>query len=488
VELAELAAVEHAVAVAGALAVVEGGGEEAAVGTNFIILNDADEVDGGARGRDRAGSGAAAGEGLGDEGVVLGVLLADRQEEGVSLLGVGGHGGREDHAGDDVIGHAAADLGEAELAGVGLVQGDIGLPERGRPDLAGVVDLAVGLAAALHRVILGEGLAVADVAEGEGVLLEIDGVGDAADPKVRGGIVVGVGGAGVGAVEIVALAQGHVQAEEVAPALALRPAGDVAAVDEAHMNVVTPLVGDDHVVDGAVALGAGEAAELGVDLALPEGVLEGEAAGVGDRGGGDRRIRGVGVGAERGRVVLNGVVRDDHADGARGLGVGDLDLKGAVGAVDQGDLARQIAERWLAAVVGIDAFAVGEEDDLALDFIVLGAELRVVGDDGLAGRPEGEAGLEDEAAPQVHLHARRLAVAGGHHVGVVAVAGEGAVLRLGAHAIVLLAAAAVIAELGGAGGLVEARVVPPVVQPINVIKKLDGGGHRLLRRGEGREA
>jgi hypothetical protein len=73
------------------------------------------------------------------------------------------------------------------------------------------------------------------------------------------GSKVGVEAAGVDAVEIVALAQGHVQAEEVAPALALAAAGDVAAVDEAVVDVVTPLVGDDHVVDGAVALGAGEA-------------------------------------------------------------------------------------------------------------------------------------------------------------------------------------------------------------------------------------
>jgi hypothetical protein len=103
----------------------------------------------------------------------------------------------------------------------------------------------------------------------------------------------------------------------------------------------------------------------------------------------------------------------------------------------------------LAAVGGIDAVPSSTSDDLGLDFEVLGAELRDV----RRRRPR-RAGAQRRADSRTRPLHRYICMRGDSpssgvdHVGVVAVAGEGGVLGLGAQAIALLAAAAVVARAG----------------------------------------
>jgi hypothetical protein len=277
-----------------------------------------------------------------------------------------------------------------------------------------------------------------------------------------------------------------VHRDEVGPALAHGAALRVAAQDQAHVQVVAPLVRDDRVVDGAVAVDAAVAARaghVGRDRAGGDGRRDAVAVGQRDAEGrdGDRAV----VAAHgRQRVRDVDVVDDQDPGGAGGLGVQRLLHEPAEAAAQERDPPGRHGER-LAAVLEraaargghavVDQLEVAAGRDQGVD--AEAGALRQVDAGQIGRRGDLERGLadrRDRAVEDVHLHARRQPVGRRAHVGVVALDAAG-VLRLGQERVVLLAAAAVVGDLGVAGRLVEAGVVPPVVQPV--------GHEELLRDG-----
>ncbi len=252
----ELADIDDTVVVAG-IGVGDADSGERAAGAELEVLDHADQIFGHLRRRLGTGPGAAEGKRSRDGGEVLGVLPGcDRQQNRVALLGKRRVARGHDHALDHVVGHPSMDVLERDFALEGFVQGGVALPHHRRPYLARVVDLRVGEAIWIERGSVGEWLAGLDVAETQCILLGVGRVGHAAIPeKAR---FIGkertVVGKPIGAVEVVTLAQRHVQPHEITPTFALPTALDRTDLDQPVVYVVTIFVGDDQVIDRPVAL------------------------------------------------------------------------------------------------------------------------------------------------------------------------------------------------------------------------------------------
>ncbi|MDC0668905.1 hypothetical protein POL58_14220 [Nannocystis sp. ncelm1] len=189
-----------------------------------------------------------------------------------------------------------------------------------------------------------------------------------------------------------------------------------------------------------------------------------------------------------GRILGVRLVDDDDAGGSglqrpRGLG-----LVRAAAAVEEEDGALHVADERLAAVGRVGAAGVLAAHERGGDVELGEAEDGGARRERLRQRLHREVDDLARALVRHEPHARRGAVERGPHAGVVLVADERAVLVLDQHGVAVFAAAAVVVELTGAGGLDEAGVVPPVVQPVDDVEGADDPGHRLRVAGHDRLA
>ena len=383
-------------------------------------------------------------------------------------------------------------------------QARVAVPHLVGPDLARGVHFRIGGAGAT----VGRRFTVGNVLQREAVELEVGGVGRAADAAEE--VVGDVARQAVGAAPLLVAGDAGVvrtrrdhEGIDVAPALAHAVRLVVAAVGQAVVHVVEVLVGNDLVVERAVGVHRGRPQQGHGDGARGECVLDPLAVvladehrrdGVGRCGRLHRAHRHVDVAHARRRIAV-GVVDDHHRDGAGGLRELLLGGEVAVAAVDQRDLAgqRRLRRRSRggrrhrqarvrcgrpAAVAGRGADAVvGQRHHLAGDGVAGRADVveRGPGQRAAVGRRGHPHFADRRAIEQVLLHGRRGPVGRRAHVGVVA---AGGVLRLRLHRVAVFATAPVVVGLGVAGFLVEAVVVPPVVQPVVDVEQVD---HRGLR-------
>lgn len=329
-------------------------------------------------------------------------------------------------------------------------------------------------------VRLGDEGGIADVAVGPVVDVHVRGVGGRADAGSVGGLEDGISAHTTDVWALVAGLHGHHQAEPVGPAFAhllgiVEAVGVGGASGEAGGDAVAVFVGDDHVVEVAIAVISDAGAAEGDVHGAAQVLLEQVAVAQRDHHGGD--VDG-GAGATHGDGAAGDVVAD-HAGNCSGiLGILDLLDECAGAPVDEGDLVVEgcaIGEG-VAAEAGV-AGAVADEDEVACEWDG-GDGWAKLRRDGLVAAGDLGGAVGDEVhsrlpGPEVHLHARAGAFGGGCKVGIVHAA---AVLCVCEDVVCPSAACAVVVLLEVAAGCVEAVFGPDIVHAVVPVEEVGDGG------------
>ncbi len=354
----------------------------------------------------------------------------------------------------------------------------IGLEEHLRPHFAAGMHLKIiGRGQRRLNRSSGQGLAIRYMLKGQAVLRRIARIGEAPNtkipriPKGRRRIYrrrVGARGHIFGRID----AKHH--RHKIAPAFAFTAALLGTTSHQPVMNIVTPFMRHDAIIDGAIAIhrrgpGHRDRQRLALHLGnqrISIGLANAKRAD-GHRVGGNRRIV-----AHR-RKAGGDVIHNQHTRGTGLLGALHLGLKGTVPALEQHNPVIDIVNQILAAVVDIGIATVGgiailTQDQLRRHIERRGSKRRKL----MRGRHID--GLNNErgrryAIPHIHLHTGRLAIGRRTHIGVV---GTAIVLSLRQERIALNTSPSKIIGLGIARRLIKTRIVIIVVKPVDIVKQL----------------